>query len=557
MKIRAAQINTIVGDISGNLELILKEISGAKSDDIDLLVLQELVVCGYPPMDLLERPSFIKRCVQACETIIKATDGITVIFGAPVPNENGNGRPVFNAAITASNGKRISATYKTLLPTYDVFDEFRYFEPNKEFSLTKVDGINIGITVCEDIWRNDNEIRYHTYGDDPAGELARLGAQLIVNISASPYSRNKPELRLQMLQGHARKLNLPLIYANQVGANTEIIFDGDSMMVDEAGEVVERLPLFKPGYVDGFFDKQTGSLKPLSQKKQSETSQEQRFFEALTLGLRDYMQKSNLGSKVVLGLSGGIDSALTAVIAAEALGAENVLAITMPSEFSSQGSVSDSQKLADNLGITLEELPIKSIYNTYLEVLQPLFKDTEFNVAEENLQSRSRGVLLMAISNKFGHVLLNTGNKSEMAVGYCTLYGDMAGGLSVLADVYKQEVFALCRWLNKYYYKKEVIPEAIITKPPSAELRPDQKDTDSLPEYEVLDSILKAYIEEQKMPSEIIGDDLSEEVVKRITRLVDQNEYKRRQAAPGLRVSPKAFGVGRRFPIVQGWTRQQ
>lgn len=556
MRIRTQQINTIVGDISGNTQKVIQAVHQAEKEQIDLLVLQELVVCGYPPMDLLEKKSFIQRCEEAIDEIISETKNTAVIFGAPLRNPENIGRPIINAAIYAEQGEKKAVIAKTLLPTYDVFDEFRYFEPNAEFSLQTIKGIPVGITICEDIWRNENEINYHTYNIDPAHQLADLGAKVIINISASPYSRHKPELRLKMLRGHAQRLKLPIIYANQVGANTEIIFDGDSMMLDREGNVVERCALFTEDFADAILDEQN-HLISVTNRNQKKMSYEEGYVNALILGLRDYLEKSGLGKKVILGLSGGIDSALTAVIACEAVGAENVLAITMPSEFSSEGSVSDSQKLAEALGMRLEEIPIKNLYDSYLDALQPLFEGTAFNVAEENIQSRSRGVLLMAVSNKFGHVLLNTGNKSEMAVGYCTLYGDMAGGLSVISDVYKTEVFAICRWLNEVYYGKEVIPEAIITKPPSAELRPDQKDTDSLPEYDVLDTILKAYIEEQLSVDDICKKIDDRDLVLHIIRMVDRNEYKRRQAAPGLRVSPKAFGVGRRLPIVQRWTPQQ
>lgn len=557
MKIRSEQINTTVGDISGNLALILESVKRAKKKGIDLLVLQELVICGYPAMDLLERRDFIERCEIAADEIRKASKGIAVIFGVPVKNKSGVGRPVYNAAHLVVDGELQSVTHKTLLPTYDVFDELRYFEPNTEFETIDLQGVTLGITICEDIWRNENEINYHTYDIDPAEELAKKGAELLINISASPYSRNKPELRAQMLKGHAKRLSLPIIYSNQVGANTEIIFDGDTMAVNKSGEISARLPLFEEGFVDCRFDKVQKDIVSDANQIQPETCQEERFFKALRLGLSDYMAKSKLGNKVTLGLSGGIDSALTAVIAVETFGAENVFAVTMPSEFSSEGSVTDSERLAENLGFRLEEIPIKNIFDSFSDSLAPIFEGTSFGVAEENLQSRTRGVLLMGISNKFGHVLLNTGNKSEMAVGYCTLYGDMSGGLSVLSDVYKTEVFALSRWLNKEYYKREVIPENIITKPPSAELRPDQKDTDSLPEYELLDYILKSYIEEQKVPADIISEGYDADLVKKITSMVDRNEYKRNQAPPGLRVSPKSFGIGRRLPIVQDWTKQQ
>lgn len=553
MNIRIVQFNPIVGDIQGNSDRMIEYIFQAETDELELLIFPELSLCGYPPMDLLERKDFILRNQQHINRIAQATKSCAVIFGAPVLN-HGKGRPIFNAAIIAQYGKVLDIIHKTLLPTYDVFDEFRYFEPNKEFRTVKIHGVNIGITICEDIWNNENEIEYHTYEVNPAEVLTKAGAQMIVNISASPFTKNKPELRAKMLIGHAKQLGVPLFYANQVGANTEIIFDGDSMAVNGQGEIVGRAPLFVEMSVDYTW---LGTHVETKVQNAPIMCREERIFKALVLGLKDYMHKTKISSQVVLGLSGGIDSALVAVIAAEAAGVKNVHALTMPSEFSSAGSVNDSITLAENLGIRLDTVEIKQLYDSFLKTLDPLFRDTPFGVAEENLQSRTRGVLLMALSNKFGYLLLNTGNKSEMAVGYCTLYGDMAGGLSVLSDVYKTEVFAVCRWLNEVYFGKEVIPNAIITKPPSAELRPDQKDTDSLPEYEILDRILNLYVEQQMGSTEIINQVRDAELVQRVLKLVDMNEYKRRQSAPGLKVSAKAFGVGRRLPIVQRWTWQQ
>ena len=554
MQIRIVQFNPIVGDINGNTQRIINHIKSARESNIQLILFPELSVCGYPPMDLLERKDFIQRVDSAVNQIAISTDDtITAIFGAPFRNQVTKGRPLFNAAVIATNGIVQDAIFKTLLPTYDVFDEFRYFEPNTVINPVKINDISVGVTICEDLWNNENEIEYHTYSTNPAEQLKKAGAQIIVNISASPFTINKPELRATMLQNHAKSLHLPILYANQVGANTEILFDGDSLAVNANGSICGRQALFSEGFVDFTFD---GTELTTFSKNAPNICKEERIFTALVSGLKDYMKKTKISKDVVLGLSGGIDSALVAVIAAEAAGAEHVHAVTMPSRFSSEGSISDSAILAKNLGIHFDEIPVKNIYNTFIETLEPSFKGTEFGVAEENLQSRARGVVLMALSNKFGYLLLNTGNKSEMAVGYCTLYGDMAGGLSILSDVYKTDVYAVCRWLNTDYYKKEVIPEAILTKPPSAELRPDQKDTDSLPDYEILDTILSMYIENQSSLSEVaerIGD---EDLVKRILRMVDFNEYKRRQAAPGLRVSAKAFGFGRRLPIAQQWTSQ-
>lgn len=556
MNIRLEQINPTIGDLQGNRALILEAIRQAQFDDVDLLLLPELVLCGYPPLDLMERDVFRKLCYSINQEIVEATGSTTVIFGSITENLNGTGRPCYNSAIIATQGKEVGRVHKALLPTYDVFDDLRYFEPGTLFEPITIQGISFGVTICEDIWFNDNEIQYHTYATNPAEQLAEQGAQAIINISASPFSKNKPVSRVGMLQKHARELNLPLFYVNQVGANTELIFDGDSLVLDATGYITARTKRFETTFIEVSFDPGSGNLEAKNDAECERTApyKIESMFHGLVLGVRDYMRKSRLGNKALLGLSGGIDSALVAVIAAEALGAENVLAVTMPSKYSSPGSVNDSVKLAENLGIELKEIAIQPIFNSFLNQLAPLFDETEPNVAEENLQSRSRGNLLMAISNKFGHILLNTGNKSETAVGYCTLYGDMSGGLAVISDVYKTEVYDMCRWLNYEYYQKEVIPQEIIDKEPSAELRPDQKDSDSLPDYGTLDQILKYYLEDQVSRDELIEKGFEPSVVDRILSLVDRNEHKRYQAAPGLKVSAKAFGSGRRWPIVQQWT---
>ena len=556
MRIRLQQLNPTIGDLSGNEELILNAIHQAEEDGIELLLLPELMTCGYPPMDLLEREIFRDLLYEVNQEIIEATGETAVIFGSITKNMSGVGRKMYNSAIIAQHGEEITRVHKALLPTYDVFDDLRYFEPGHEFEPVIINGFPFGITVCEDIWFNDNDIQYHIYDKNPAEILANKGAKAIINISASPFNKNKPVTRKNMLQKHANELGMPLFYVNSVGAQTELIFDGDSLTFDSSGVMKARSKRFVPDAVDIKFNPQNYEVKAISEVEDNfeNPPKEQVMFEALVLGVRDYLHKTGVAEKVILGLSGGIDSALTAVIAKEALGAENVKAVTMPSEFSSEGSVSDSEKLAENLGIELLEIPIKEIYEAFNSVLTPHFKGTEFGIAEENIQSRSRGDLLMALSNKFGYMLLNTGNKSEMAVGYCTLYGDMAGGLSVISDVYKTEVYDICRWLNTSYYGQEVIPEAILTKPPSAELRPDQKDSDSLPDYETLDTILEYYLEEQRSREEIIQTVMNEKVVDQVLKLVDLNEYKRYQAPPGLKVSAKAFGTGRRWPIVQQWT---
>jgi NAD+ synthetase len=551
IRFRLVQLNPVIGDIRGNTAKIVQCYRQAEADGIDLVIFPELSVTGYPPMDLLERPAFQERVAKAVAEIETATGQTAILFGTPTPNASGTGRRIYNSAILASGGLRLDIVHKSLLPTYDVFDDFRYFEPNKEFKLIDFRGIKLGISICEDFWNNENEVIYHRYDLDIAKLHKKMGADLLINISASPYSKQKSEKRVSMLEGHALDTGLPMLYCNQAGANTEVIFDGDSIAMSGSGTIVSRAPLFTEASLDvDFADHQLRAVTPPAAVPQKT----ERLFHALVNGLRDYVHKSRMQGDIVLGLSGGIDSALVAVLAAEALGPEKVHAVMMPSAFSSDHSVSDSEILARNLGINVLSIPIQPAFETLQSMLKPVFNDLPFSIAEENLQSRSRGVVLMALSNKFGWMLLNTGNKSEMATGYCTLYGDMAGGLSVIADVYKTEVFELCRWLNGSYYGREVIPTSIITKAPSAELRPNQKDADSLPEYDILDAILEAYIEHQHSRDRIIAMGFQSSLVDRVIALVDRNEYKRRQAAPGLRVSKKAFGYGRRLPIVQGWT---
>ncbi len=559
MRIRLEQINPVIGDLSGNRDRILQSINNAEEDGIELLLLPELVTCGYPPMDLLERQVFRDLLYQMNDEIVGAIGDMTVIFGSITENQSKVGRGIYNSAIIAQNGEEIERVHKALLPTYDVFDDLRYFEPGNDFEPVEINGVKMGVTVCEDIWFNDNDIQYHTYSVNPAEILAEKGAEVIINISASPFNKNKPVTRKNMLQKHAVGLELPLLYVNQVGAQTELVFDGDSMAFDNTGMLVARSKRFVEDILDIELEVKKGSIIPVTDVSETLKNPfiEEAIFEGLILGVKDYLTKTKAANKVILGLSGGIDSALTAVIAKEALGSDNVIAVTMPSEFSTEGSVSDSKELAKNLGIKLLEIPIKDIYESFTEALKPEFEGTEFGVTEENLQSRSRGVILMALANKFGYMLLNTGNKSEMAVGYCTLYGDMAGGLSVISDLYKTEVFEVCKWLNKEYYKKEVIPENIINKPPSAELRPDQKDLDSLPEYGTLDAILKYYIEQQCSRQQIINTGFDGDLVDKVIRLVDLNEHKRFQAPPGLKMSAKAFGTGRRWPLAQQWTGQE
>lgn len=559
MNVRLHQLNPTVGDIKANTEAVLRAAGDADAAGIDLLVLPEMTVSGYPAMDLLERAAFRDTIYAANRRIIDATAELDtgVIFGTVTPNRTGYGRQCYNTAILAHKGREIGHANKTLLPTYDVFDDLRYFEPNGSFECIEFRGIRLGVTVCEDIWYNENDIQYHTYEVNPARKLAGLGADAIINISASPFTKTKPRNRMEMLQNHAETLGLPVFYCNQVGANTELIFDGDSMAVADDTLVVGRAPLFEEAFIDLAWEPNSGSLGNVGKAPAEIPSKEQGIFEALKLGLRDYLRKTGISGKVLLGLSGGIDSSLVACLAVEALGADNVTGVTMPSEFSTAGSVTDSERLAENLGIRLHRLAISDIYDRFGETLMPLFEGTDFGVAEENLQSRIRGILLMAISNKFGHMLLNTGNKSEMATGFCTLYGDMNGGLGIINDLYKTEVYELSRWLNENYYGKEVIPASVLEKPPSAELSPDQKDTDILPAYDILDPILYLYIEKQRSGEEIAAEGFDPAVVTKVINRVDHYEFKRFQSVPGLKVSTKAFGSGRRWPIVQQWTRDR
>ena len=557
MKVRVQQLNPTIGDLKSNTESILGALEAAEGDGVDVLIIPELAVCGYPPMDLLERESFLQTIYQANEKIIASAGDTAIIFGSVTENTSAYGRKCFNSALIAESGQLLGEVHKTLLPTYDVFDDLRYFEENKEFKCIDIKGRKLGITICEDIWYNENDIQYHTYETNPARELADLGAEAIINISASPFTKTKPESRCRMLQNHVKQLGLPIFYANQVGANTEIIFDGDSMVIDNREKVVARAELFKEDFIDVNWNPDSDELEALQHVDRDPFSKVQNMFNALILGLRDYLAKTGITDKVILGLSGGIDSALVACIAAKALGPDKVTAVTMPSEFSSKGSIDHSRKLAENLGIIFQEISIEDLYDGYLDKLEPFFKGTSFGVAEENLQSRIRGDLLMAISNKFGHMLLNSGNKSELATGYCTLYGDMAGGLGIIADLYKTEVYEMASWLNREFYEKEVIPREILDKPPSAELKPDQQDSDTLPDYSILDSILELYIEKQLSAEDITGQGYDEQTVKKTIKLVDNSEYKRYQSVPNLKISTKAFGTGRRWPIVQKWTDNQ
>jgi len=580
MRVRLAQMNPTVGDIQGNTSRIFKEIERAREQGIQLLIFPELAVCGYPPMDLLNLPEFRETIYKANETIIDQSPDIALIFGSISPNDQ-NGRPCYNSAFVVSNRKIIGIQHKSLLPNYDVFDDVRYFEPATSVEPIELFGIKWGVSVCEDIWQNDNSyMRYHV---NPLELLHQQGAEIMVNISASPFTRGKINERADMLARRCKEFQSPLLYVNQVGAQTELIFDGDSLAMDALGNEINRANRFQEAFfdVECIRDNEGVQIKhphsdpdenrsPSPTTHQPETHQlgiqtpqrssgtvqleEAYIFEALTLGIRDYIVKSGLPIKVCLGLSGGIDSALVAALAVEALGSDAVVGVTMPSEYSSKGSVADSIQLAASLGIECHQIPINNMVKAFDRSMAEYFKGTEFGLAEENIQSRFRGSILMAWANKFAAVVLNTGNKSEYAVGYCTLYGDMNGALGVISDLYKSEVYALAEWMNEHYYNQEVIPKAILTKAPSAELRPDQKDSDSLPDYVILDAILKGYIEQAKELSELVDMGFDSDLVQEILKKVDLNEFKRYQSAPGLKVSDVAFGVGRRRPIVQQWT---
>ena len=556
MRIALAQINPTVGDFSGNLKKIREFTERAVAEHADLVIFPELATCGYPPADLLEKESFVKRAEESLTEIAALTKGEgrpAILCGSVLPVHRPTGKHVRNVAALLEAGEIRCLQQKMLLPFYDVFDEQRYFEPATQQSLVVVKGQAVAITVCEDAWNDKMFWPRLNYSIDPVEELMKQwvvlpqplsGPRLILNISASPYWHGKAEVRQRMIGALAKRHNATAVLVNQVGANDSLIFDGNSFVAGPDGEVHTQARGFVEDLV--VFDTDNVPTKTVSVSDTNSETQTALTWKALVLGTRDYVRKCGF-QKAILGLSGGIDSALVAVIAVEALGAENVQGIGMPSEFSSSGSVSDAEKLARNLDIPFSVVPVREIYTKFSESLQPFFAGTPFGLAEENLQPRIRGSLLMALSNKTGALVLTTGNKSEMATGYCTLYGDMVGALAVIGDVYKTEVYALSRYANR---EREIIPEDTLTKPPSAELRPDQKDTDSLPPYEVLDPILRAYIEDYCSAEEIAArQNVSVDLVRSVIQLVERSEYKRQQAAPVLKVSKKSFGMGRRFPI--------
>ena len=545
MKIALAQINPIIGDIEGNSKKIIEIYHKAEKDDVDLVMFPELAVCGYPPLDLIEKYEFRKAVADVNKKLSRETSSVGLLFGTITERYESVGTGIYNSAMLCYDGRIQFIQNKMLLPNYDVFDEVRYFEPAKDVFLHEFRGEQLAISVCEDIWNDDDYWKHRRYHRDPVRELIGNGATVLLNISASPYAHNRRQERYDMLSTLTRKDRLPLAYVCTVGAQTDLIFDGGSMCFDRRGE----LCLLGKTYEEDYFIFDTeAKYEPV---RSIEKSFEQEVISSLTLGVKDYARKTGF-TKAIIGLSGGIDSALVTYIAVEALGAENVHVIMMPSQYSSEGSVKDAVKLAEKLGITYDILPINEVFEEYLDVFKPVFKDKPPDVTEENLQARIRGNYLMAYSNKFGYLLLTTGNKSEMAVGYATLYGDMSGAIAVIGDVYKTQVYKLARYINR---EEEIIPWEIIHKAPSAELRPGQKDEDSLPPYDFLDQILEMYLEEYKEIEEIVDRLGNREMVKKVLETIDNSEFKRKQAAPVLRVSKKAFGYGRRFPIVQKWRR--
>ncbi len=558
MKICLAQINPTVGAFEQNAKKICRFINTAKKKGADLIVFPEMCIVGYPPKDLLELSGFVDSNLKALEEIRNNVTGISAIVGFVDRNTARRGKNLYNAAAYINNKKIVSRHYKSLLPTYDVFDEDRYFEPTHSITLAKISGRKFGISICEDIWGADVVWQGKIHHKDPVESMIRQGAEIIINISASPFTIGKQDVRLKMLTSHAKKHNVPIVFVNQIGGNDDLVFDGNSLVINKKGIIVDKALSFEEDLLMVEFkgsDVSAGSSKLRSVGKRAQASagedEIESVYDALVLGTRDYVRKCGF-KKAVIGLSGGIDSAVTAVIAARALGKGKVLGVTMPSGFSSKGSVEDSKVLAERLGIDFEIIPIKSVYNAYTKTLSGVFAGLPFDVTEENLQARIRGKILMAISNKHGYLVLTTGNKSELAVGYCTLYGDMCGGLAVISDIPKTMVYNIAEYINR---KKEIIPTDTIEKPPSAELRPDQKDQDSLPPYDILDGVLRAYVEESKDIDDIVGSGFNETLVKDIIKKVDRNEYKRKQAAPGLKVTSKAFGTGRRMPLAQRYTR--
>ena len=545
MKIAIVQINPIIGDFKHNLDKIIYYSNKAKELSCDLVVFSELVITGYPPRDLLEKEDFVDENLACLNKLMESIRGIGVICGFVDKNPGNGGNPLYNSAALFEDGKLLLKVNKRLLPTYDVFDERRYFEPGDECGTYLYKGHRIGLTICEDAWNDKGIFKKRIYPMDPVALMIKKGADLLINISASPFHVGKRDLRYNMLGSIARKYSVPVIYANQVGGNDGILFDGSSAAFDANGKPAATASDFKEDLVIIDLERSKGDLHELT------NSDTESILKALVMGTRDYVTKCGF-KKAIVGLSGGIDSALTLCIAVMALGKDNVSAIFMPSRYTSMDNFEDTKKLAENIGISLEQIPIEKIFEEFLRFLSPSFKESDPGVTEQNIQARIRGTILMGISNKHGSLLLSTGNKSELAVGYCTLYGDMNGGLAVISDVPKTLVYDLARFIN---IGKKHIPPRIIEKIPSAELKPDQTDQDDLPPYEILDPILKGYIEDFKGTKELVKMGFDESIVKDVILRVDGNEYKRHQAAPGLKVTSKAFGYGRRYPIAQRYTK--
>jgi NAD+ synthetase len=551
MKIAIAQINPVIGDFEYNLNRIKDYAGKALSASCDLVVFSELVVSGYPPRDLLEKKDFIEKNLEFLSILINEIKGIGVICGCVDKNPDDEGKRLFNSAVLFENGKILQKVNKRLLPTYDVFDESRYFEAGSECKSCYYRGEKIGITICEDAWNDEYILKKRIYHMDPVDLLAQDGAGIIINISASPFHIGKKEFRWNMFSAIASKYKAAFIFANQVGGNDSILFDGISAAFDRHGKIRALARDFEEDII--FYDHEEKSGRFLEENMHSVSiSDSESVLKALVMGTRDYVTKCGF-SKVVLGLSGGIDSALTAFIAARALGPENVLTVFMPSVYTSKENYEDTKKLAENIGTRLELIPIDGLFGEFVRLITPSYKENEPGITEQNLQARIRGTILMALSNREGRILLSTGNKSELAVGYCTLYGDMNGGLAVISDIPKTFVYELANFINR---EKEIIPASIIEKAPSAELKPDQTDQDDLPPYDVLDSILKGYIEELKGADDLVSQGFNPEIVEDVISRVDRNEYKRNQAAPGLKVTTKAFGYGRRFPLAQRYNRR-
>ncbi len=543
MKIALAQINCVIGDFEQNTSRIIDKIKKAEKEGADLVVFPELSVTGYPALDLLEYTDFVDKCYESIGKIALSCKNIAAIVGSPAYNDKSKGKKLYNSAFFLAEGKIQQVFHKGLLPNYDVFDEYRYFEPSDSFDILKFKGKRIAVTVCEDLWSLDDKT---LYVKSPMEVLSEQQPEILINIAASPFSYNQRNERKSILAKNALQYDLPVFYVNHTGANTDLIFDGGSMIIDSKGKIIHEMKYFK----EDFYLFETDNLAKVAGKEIpkgiDENNKIEFIHDGLVYGLREYFRKTGF-SKAVLGLSGGLDSAIVAVLAVKALGKENVHALLMPSQFSSSHSVKDAIELALNLDITYDKINIKELYHTFDKTLKPFFKDYTFGPTEENIQARTRALLLMAYSNKYNYVLLNTSNKSEAAVGYTTIYGDMCGGLSVLGDVYKSDIFKLAEYINS---SGIVVPENTINKPPSAELRPGQKDTDTLPEYEVLDKIIYSYVELQLSPDDIIKEGFDPETVKKVVTLINKSEHKRFQAPPILRISPRAFGRGRRMPIV-------